>query len=392
MKQLAANKRKDHKVFVFKVLIYLSPFILVYAFPALVLFKSGEFVSVANVTSRQMKSEKNVLVGFAYSNPDKELKLFRVLEQGPRVIVLGSSRVMQFRSKFFKSSVNFYNAGGAVSRVEHLEQFVDMIPEEQTPEVIILGLDQFFFNPNWHSPDSEALPESSVHIANNGSRPMQLVQGSYSKIYTDYFRDKKYALGDILSNKQHIGLNAIVNENGFRNDGSYYYGMTIKHPEKASDYQFKDTLSRIAAGEKRFEYGQEVSEISIGKLRGFLEECRRRNIYLVTFLPPYAHSAYEKMMSMEDSYLYLKKLEPSLSSIFSEYGYSLYNFSDVTWTGSNDAEMIDGFHGSEKTCLDLYIKVLEDHTKLQNYSNISKLKRLRENDPNPFLVFGNDEL
>lgn len=46
------------------------------------------------------------------------------------VIVLGTSRVMQFKKEFFKKEI-FYNLGGVVSRIKDFNKFIDVYPEER---------------------------------------------------------------------------------------------------------------------------------------------------------------------------------------------------------------------------------------------------------------------
>jgi hypothetical protein len=56
---------------------------------------------------------------------------------------------MQFRSKFYRPEENFFNAGGGVETIDNFIQFFSEIPLGMEPNILIVGLDQYFFNHNW---------------------------------------------------------------------------------------------------------------------------------------------------------------------------------------------------------------------------------------------------
>ena len=69
----------------------------------------------------------------------------------PRVLALGSSRVMQFRGEMFgegpyRSRVEFYNAGGMIQSLDDLSAFVVLVDKSDGLEVVILGIDMWWLN------------------------------------------------------------------------------------------------------------------------------------------------------------------------------------------------------------------------------------------------------
>lgn len=368
----------DFKKFLIKSVLFSLPLAAFFGFMTLVLFYSGELTLIHKIIEQQKSSKEEVLLGLAYSNPDIYFKTQSSLERNAQILALGASRTMQFRSLFFNNPGDFYNAGGAVEKIADFNIFLEKIPAGKEPKIIIIGLDHHFFNPNIISFEESGKEEPKF---------WGVWQNGIKSLIGDYFKGK-FSLSEIFSqNGKKIGLNAIVNNDGFMNDGSYHYTKYILKPESNPDYQFKDTFLRIDTGTRRFQYSNDVSEEALKELDNFLKKASARNIYVVGFLPPYAHAVYEKMISMENKYGYLKKLEGRLLPLFSNYGFKFYDFSDINQTGSSDSEAIDGFHGSEKTYLRMFLIMMQKDAKLKESADKKYLKEMLDKSDNNYYVF-----
>jgi len=387
--QSPMEKKAGLKLFLLKVSAVVLPLFLALLFPLFVLTKGGEFFLLETVERIQRNPEHLILYGPAYSDYQMKLKYLGVRNRKPRLIALGTSRVMQFRSQFFNQDVTFYNAGGGVARGEDLKAFLDRLPLDAQPEVILLGLDQNFFNHQWVR-NSEKRSIDTMFLEDD-IEPLQILRTRWKRVYKDYF-EGKFTLGDIIrADRSLIGLSAIMKRSGFRNDGSYMHGLMIKephNPEYNDDYEFIDTMRRIDNGNKRFEYGTEIRQESVAELKEFLAECKRRRIHVSAFLPPYAHAVHEKMRSMEGRYEYIWKLHSEISPVFEKYGYKIQDYSDMSVLGAGDEEALDGFHGSEKAYLRLWLKMQGQDTILRQFSDDQKkLESVLNESQNPLLLF-----
>jgi hypothetical protein len=367
----------DLRRFLLKLTIFLLPFAAVLAVAAVVLGVSGEFVAIGRALDLQDRSS-DVLFGLAYSDPTEHFKMQGVLKRGPAVLALGTSRVMQFRTECFRPGVSFYNAGNGVTRIRHLNIFLDKIPAGREPAVILLGLDQCFFNINFDPLSADNIESRLDH----DRRPFDIFTSRWLDVYRDYFAGK-FSLRDFIdpSRRKQLGLFAITTFNGFRPDGSYYWGRLISDPLNPKnpgnlDFDFHNTLARIRNGHRRFEYGSEVSRGALTEVDRFLASARSRNIHIVGFLPPFAHRVYERMLSMGNRYDYLKQLPGALNGVFARHGFPLFDLSDLKWLGASDREAIDGYHGSEKAYHRALILMAEDDPYLKNY--VRDLDYLRE--------------
>ena len=122
-----------------------------------------------------------------------------------------------------------------------------------------------------------------------------------------------------------------MHANAFRNDGSYFWGKYVADPSNPEnpDHGFENTLDRIAKGNRRFEYGEHVSDDSVRELGRFLESCETRGIHVVAFLPPFAHVVYSELRSRPVEYGYLRELPERLRPVFERFGFPLFDFGDL---------------------------------------------------------------
>lgn len=314
--------------------------------------------------------QKVSVIGLAYTNPIKYIKLNTTLKREPEVLALGTSRVLLFRSFLFKDPHTFYNAGAGVALIKQFRYFLEKVPISKQPKVIILGMDQYFFNENF---DNMAENNFDSDYA-DGYSTLYYVFYQSRRIWGDLY-SKKVPLDLKVKNGQ-IGLGAILNGDGFLQDGSYHYGLYINHPEKSEDYQFKYTFEKIDKGIIRFQHGEEVNPEALKEFDRILQVCKDRNIHVIPFLPPYAHAVLEKMYARKKDYQYLIDLPAKVDSVASKYNVKVYDFTDLAVLGATDSETVDGLHGSEKAYLRIFLNMVENDSTLSKYADVDNLKKL----------------
>ena len=96
--------------------LFLIPGMVVLIFPTIVLFWSGEFYSVDKI-GKIARDHRAVIIGLAYTNYAVEYQLQETIFRKPKILALGSSRVGQFRSLFFREPDLFYNTTGAIGAI-----------------------------------------------------------------------------------------------------------------------------------------------------------------------------------------------------------------------------------------------------------------------------------
>lgn len=371
------------KRFYSNLIILSIPFFCYYGFVFFVLLKSGELYNINKIINA--RNDKLLLFGPAYTNPDKYYKLNTTRKYKPKLLALGTSRIMQIRSCFFKHPAKFYNAGGAVDRISLYEDFVKQFQSSEMPEILIISCDQFHYNPNWINNLSkiESLEyPNSINIPNIFIRVFINAQKLYIDLLSNKIKLASIGKSEVGLNK--IGLSACFKKSGFKNDGSYYYGNIIEDANKGHDYNFENTLERIKIGKSNFEYSNNVSTESLSNLNSLLELCNKKNIYVIGFLPPYAPSIFSKMKE-SGNYEYIVKLPSLIDSIFTKNNFSCYDFTNMT--GCSDNEFIDGFHGSERIYLKIILSIAEREENLKKHIDNQYLHQRLMTSNNPKVVF-----
>lgn len=331
------QERYDIRHFGARLAMFLLLVAIVIGFSVLSLYQVGELRSYSYYI-RPLQQDQ--LFGLAYSYYDKSYKFHMTDEvTQPQVLALGSSRIMQVKCSVVSPDYTFYNAGGAIQSVRELSLFISKLHD--SPQLILVNLDQWWFNRAYIDEDQPF----STSVYDEPSFEFSKLGQFVCDFYTDLVKGKINLMKAFASD--HIGLNAICNENGFAADGSRYQGDMIVAPELQEDYNFKDVLSRIQVGNQRFQYGDQADSTQIGAVDDFLSQCVARRIKVVAFLPPFAPFVYKRMQET-GKYGYMSKLYDMLQPVFGKHeGCSLYDFTDVTDLGAHNYDFDDGFHGSE---------------------------------------------
>lgn len=363
--------------------LFLLPPLLLLLLPLYVLWRSGELLSLypERALAAQARAPAQLLFGPAYSNCAKRYKLLGARAAGAQVLVLGSSRSMHFRAGLFPQRVTFYNAGGGASRVGHLRAFLEALPRDTQPKLMIVGLDQWWFNART---EADPEPPFAAQVARCDNL-LNLVQGSWRPVYAD-LASGKFGLGR-LSASAGIGLNAVVNGNGFRNDGSYVYGRFMAHPEDPAsidDFHYRETFRRIRAGTGRFSGAAEPDPALVRELGRFLDEARRRGIHVVAFLPPFPGPVHAAM-DASGRYSYMDRLAALLAPQFAP-DQVLVDLSNLGPLGVGEDGFIDGVHAAEHAHARMLQAMLLADPALAAYVDVGGLQALLQRSPGPLAL------
>ncbi len=380
--------------FLLKCAALLLPFAIPLAFPALALWGAGEFVSQEEVLRRQSEESTDVITGLAFSNPWRTFKLDAARHRRAEILVLGSSRAMPLRSIWFEQPTQFYNACMGVSVLWHHEEFLRRLPQDALPKLLILDLDQWDLNENSSTVDSKERVDPFQHTA---QEPLRLIQERWKEIYRMY-NEGRFTLSDIVSNlfdRRFIGLTALTQRAGFRNDGSRVDPAMFDtaHPAPGvHDPEYKDAMNRIEKGStpgtSRYEHGREVSAERLATLRSLLAFCKDRDIHVAAFMPPFAHKLIEVMRTKGADYAYFFKLNDTLQPIFRQHGFTLLDASDIHSLGLDDIEVCysDGYHSSEKAYLRILIELARADKEIRARVNLAALETLFEKATAPLVA------
>lgn len=307
-----------------------------------------------------------VIFGSGMSQDFVDYKLELYAAKKPQVLTLGSSRVMQFREKYFARP--FVNVGGTAGNLAVLRSTIDAMLAVHKPEAIILGLDFWWFTHKWEAkPFKETPPTSGTYNYGFGT-----LKTTYEWLLTGKVSLKEFLApitGDFR--KDRYGIMAQRFNDGFGSDGSWYYTADITGSQKPFDYQFHDTLKQVEYGIKAFARAPELSQEHLDAFAEIYCRLRARGIKTFVFISPLAPKVLDAMKAREQEYPQLFQLREQLLA----RGIEVVDFTDPRRFGSNDCEFVDGFHGGDVVYARMLRDMADRYAQLLPYVDVPALDK-----------------
>lgn len=356
-----------YKKFVLSYFMILLIFGLLLAGIFYYLSRIFEHNSFESIVKRQL--EHNSIYGTALNENVFGYKLELVKQTKPKIIALGSSRVLQLREEFFRDS--FVSAGNAMNTLKEGRLFLEEVLKFYKPDIVILGLGVWWFNPLY--PNYEKGEYFNITGTNiSGAK----VRDIFKLIYDKHFFQPQYLLDNHFianpySNLDSLGLNAMYNGRGFLKDGSYLYGHIFKD-EKTKDANFADTFWRIENSNSQFAYASHIDVKRMQDLFDILNLLEKHNIQVVIFIPPLAPSVYKAMQDKQEKYAYIDELFMTLQNNQIYF----FNYHNPAVLKDDDCEFLDGFHGGDIFYARILADMAQKNETLQPYVNMPYLTEL----------------
>lgn len=317
----------------------------------LLLTRVGE-LCVGCVVAEQV-SDRKALYSSGVNQYFFGYKLRLMEAERPQVIAIGSSRAMQVRGRFFKSS--FVNLGGGVSNVPELEALAASLRSDSVKaKYAIVFVDPWWFN--------GAYAESPSGIPNLQSPPevvsLPLVKAAMLAMTN----------GNWLSESRHssnLGIHSILTGEGFAKDGSYHYTSVLSGSDhNFGDVRFADTFDRIQHGNRRFQRGDHVDAPLLRRACTALRSINETVGAMVVIAPPFAVPVWSKMQS--GGYGYIAEAHAGLAQCLGDVQFHDFSSGDRV-PGGSDCEFVDGLHGGDVTYARMLVAVARDDLRLAGH-------------------------
>ena len=364
------------KRFLASVALFLVPVLAVCGVFGMAVYVSGEWRTEEQIAQKVAQGEP-AFFGLAYRDNTRYYKHLVASAKAADLLVLGTSRSMQFHSEFFTTD-SFYNAGGGAGYINEFQFFLENLPEASLPDTLVMVMDQYLFCQAW---------------TGTGGMPQYFDYAYYdfdpAKALFSAMRDwaqGKYSLRDVFNTPPDVyGMAAAGRGSGYNADGSYDYGRLLDHPEEGTDVGFHDTFDRILRGINRFEYADYVYPVSTEKVEQLLAWCHDRQIQVVLIIPPYAPSVWERMDGT-GKYGYFDWIPYILNELGAPYGYEVYDFGYMPDTA--DEEYIDGYHGGDRVYARLTLELARQSETLAGLIDTDYLTAALQPGDNPLRLTG----
>ena len=317
-----------------------------------VLWVSGETWPVERVVRYQQAHQPALFLRGAMGQAFQPYKLYAAAHLRPRVMALGSSRAMQFRSEIFGAE-SFYNAGGSIQSLDDLDAFFRLLPADAWPRVVLLGVDVWWFNGNLQIPVTDLQDDPARSWAAHLTVIQKLAR-------------RPGMLRELLIGLRHpraIGIAAGFSGAGFRADGSMYYKLPL--PPPGAPWEFVDHEDppipvRLRETLEQFQPAARAAPERLARLAAILQRLRRAGVTVIGFAPPFSSASLAILENDPRHRGLWTDFRRAMPPLFARFDFPWYDGSSTAALGIDDRYLFDGFHGSETFQLYLLRALLRD--------------------------------
>lgn len=345
--------------FIKKLIIFIIPFFIFLCVPCFVYYCSGEHVSINDAYKIQNKNH-SVLYSKAYSNIHNMYAFYNVVQQKPKMLILGSSRVNTFIPDDF--NVSCYNANTNGIGMQYYLSFLENLEANSAlPEVLLFGPDQWFFNSEHKTRYDIDIDIPTYLLKSN--KIMHINSYAVKQIWTDLCVHKKIDIFKIFSSN-HIGLSAKQQNSGWDLKGSPYDKTFI--PQNKCSYvkeYHQNILNQIKtniASDISYIASDKINENEWSAILNIINYCEKKNVRLLIFLPPFSPEIYEAMIT-SGRYKYLTDLQTRLTLLENEKNFQLFDFTYMPETKPENFS--DAHHGDPFVYRIITDKILSVYNK-----------------------------
>lgn len=378
------TRRRAHPFLVHSTAAALAALVVVFGALLGLLAASNELHSFAAVT----ETEEDLLWGPAFGQFNAAYKLARARYLEPDVLVLGSSRVTQFRD-VMTPGARFYTAGGAAGSFGEAHAFLRALYRWHRPGVVMLGIDAWWFAPERGGGGCEVEGGPCLRHTLRQLLGNALAKGTDPKFLGTLFASHlsgDFRFGaDPAAGRKPIGFRASLRGDGYRPDGSYQYGALLIGRDPYYDLQrfgyangFAYFLSSVHRHRGRFQYTGKLAPGALDVLRRILALNHANGVNTILFLPPFASAIYQALRADARQAAYIQGVEDAVEKAAVAAGVEFFNFHDLAWLVPDDEHTKDGIHADEIGYLVLTDRIAREGRILRQYVDITALAALTE--------------
>jgi hypothetical protein len=326
-------------------------------------WRSGATTPLHEVAAVQQRDPNVVWLGpFRDYAP---YKLERVAIEQPEILIIGSSRCSYLRAAIFRP-YKAYNACLTVWALDQVLDFIDRATKAHTPRIVIVALDYFLFNDlqadRWRQErwmdyrQGIWSHKKKLHDLFESARNLNW-KGDPIGTSREYLSNLFFPTYDKSGTYQLIGPVAIVNDYGFRSDGS----VLTPGGYRATAVANNALGGRYVDGS--FLGGKHMSQHQIDRLSEIAELAKARGFQLVGMEFPILKSAVDFLDSDPNcgacAGIWREFQSESTRRLFSEMGLSFFDLSRDP-VGEDSRHFVDPVHPAEGGLLGAFARLARD--------------------------------
>ncbi len=343
--------------------------------PTLILWHSGEAWPVQNI----IKHQKNHDSLWSHGLIDKEIEYKRALylSSKPEIILLGSSRVLQYRQSFFNKP--FVNLGRGI-RLADLANETAFLTQNPNLKVVLYGLDYWNYS-NQFCTRSKIYKDKEKAIGMNSNNILKFSNIIPREILFVWpmlreqisFLDFFYNLPDFFNNfseRKHLGLRGYyTDKGGYMNDGSNIDLNAFVNPESYVTLQ-ENEISNIIKAKAPYQLpkGQVPCLEHTQDIVALHKNLKGHGVELIIFIPPLPPAHTGVMLVESHSSKIYNIMMSEMKKLVHEIPVENYLVSSSQVFSKR--EFLDSFHPGEAVSLRILQDLSYKYPFLKNYINL----------------------
>jgi hypothetical protein len=355
---MSSSSRLEAFKFALRATVFLAPLITGAFLFEVAMYRTRDSWPITKVIAAQENLKGESIWGRANFSQQYNLsKSAMIRRRNPRILALGSSRVMEFRGFMFHPyEDSFYNAGGLIQTVNDLAEYARQVTDGRLPrpQVIIVGIDPWWLSEatapveqkSWLDGDEDAAysfaghVEAARYLLRAGKSNFPWLVGFGSKPATSPFYDYHA-----------FGITAVVGGIGERfSDGSYLYTAQLvdfmKHPSYR-DRLTTPVLDQVKHTSFLFQPSSKVESRRAVVLRESLKSLKALGIEVYAFQPPFSSEVLQALNESRPLARFWWEYKNDLREQLKQDGIDCLPISSARDYGLDDRYMLDGMHPGE---------------------------------------------
>ena len=365
-----------------RILMFLSPFMIIGLALEFTLWKTGDLWPPQYALNQQQQSTNESIYGPRFFSDQFNIyKLSGIRSRHPSILAIGSSRVMQIRDiMFHPKEMEFYNGGGLLRNAFDLDAFATMLAREELPlpKVLIVGIDPWWLRANYGNTtwlhDSDERLSFAGHI--EAFRQI-LKKNALKKVIAATSSSKSPGFG-----YEAIGTFARIDGTGFRKDGSSLYPpkVFLEFVDKPVyvDRESPSIIDRIQMARREFSLPAIIDEKRVNLIMDALILIQKKGVEVVAFMPPFSTEAFEELETSQSLRQWWNYYKNDFPKLLENHNILVVRVSHPVQFNLNDTYMFDGWHPSEVYIAHLIRSMVEkapisSYLKNANIENLAAL-------------------
>ncbi|MBK8769285.1 MAG: hypothetical protein IPM06_02515 [Rhizobiales bacterium] len=331
-----------------------------------VLKATGDLLPEEEIVRLQLASPESCLFS-EYGKQNEafyKFELYRAIR--PDIAVIGSSRVLEMNQREFTRP--FVNLGRVMTDIKRGESAVVQLLNIHKPKFILIGIDQYWFNPNWDEAGVDKV--KLVRADHNDPRAILRLMTFIAEhgLWLEAWRALQ------RGPECHFGISAKKFLSGYDAHGYRHNGHFLTSAKTPEDAKFAFTLHKIATGDRRFEPGHNVSDSQFAYLVKMTKALEEAGVPYLIYFQPYPPKI-QAAMDQRGGFEYLEELKSRLSS-------ANMHFFEPAFIHS-DCDYIDGFHIGDAGGARQLAALTEEDPRLREFIDMGEIRKVGATSNSP---------